>query len=139
MREVKVRVPKPITYRKNILIMEFISEEELPAPELRMIRIDKPATRFRNIAKRIKIFYKDAGLVHGDMSEYNILVSNGELVIIDVGQAVLYDHPLANELLEHDIKNIAHYFKRTYQIKVNENKLITEVFNLREDAKNAIS
>lgn len=138
MSEVKVRVPKPIVYRKNILIMEFISEEDLPAPELRMIHIDKPATRFKSIIDQMKIFYKDAGLVHGDMSEYNILVSNGNLVIIDVGQALMYDHPMARGLLKHDIKTIAYYFKRIYQIKVNENKIFTEMLRLREDVKDAI-
>jgi len=131
MLEVNVRVPKPIIYRKNILIMEFISYGDPPAPELRMIRIDKPAARFKYIVEQIKKLYKDAGLVHGDLSEYNILVSNGELVIIDVGQAMFYDHPIAKELLIHDIQNISHYFKRTYKIKINEERIKTEILSLR--------
>jgi serine/threonine-protein kinase RIO1 len=71
--------------------------------------------------------------VHGDVSEYNILVRNDELVIIDVGQAVLYDHPMAKEFLVHDIENISRYFRTTYGIKVNPEKLIQEVLDLREE------
>ncbi len=138
MAEVKVRVPIPIAYRKNILVMEFIGENGLPAPELRMVKVDKPATRFKKIIESIKIFYKEAGLVHGDISEYNILINNDEMVIIDVGQAVIYDHPMANELLSHDIKNIANYFRRMYNVKVNEEKITTEILNLRGDETDAI-
>lgn len=133
MVDADIRVPKPIVYRKNILIMEFISEDDLPAPELRMIQISRPASKFKKIIKQIKTLYSEAGLVHGDMSEYNILVSDDEQVIIDVGQAVLHNHPLARELLVHDIENISRYFRRTYNIKVDPEKTITEIFNLRED------
>jgi RIO kinase 1 len=133
MSDANIRVPKPITYLKNILIMEFISADEFAAPELRMVKINKPATRFKNILEQIKVLYSTAGLVHGDVSEYNILVSTDELVIIDVGQAVLYDHPMAKDLLVHDIHNLGNYFKRTYRIKLDLDKLTTEILALRED------
>ena len=133
MLEVNLSVPKPIVYRKNILIMELISDDNLPAPELRMKQIDKPATRFKKIIKQIKDLYSEGGLVHGDLSEYNILVSENKLVIIDVGQAVMYDHPMARDLLIHDIKNIGNYFTRTYNIKIDIEKITREVLSLRED------
>ena len=74
MGDAKVPVPKPIVYRKNILIMEFIGEGDLPAYELRMIQISKPAAKFKKLIKQIKQIYSKAGLVHGDFSEYNLLV-----------------------------------------------------------------
>jgi RIO kinase 1 len=81
----------------------------------------------------MKKIYSEARLVHGDISEYNILIRNDEPVIIDVGQAVMYNHPQAKALLIHDIKNIAHYFKRTYHIKVDQQKIIEEFLRLRKD------
>jgi RIO kinase 1 len=46
------------------------------------------------------------------MSEFNILMFNEEPVIIDVGQAVLLEHPNAQEWLERDVNNVARYFKK---------------------------
>ena len=53
------------------------------------------------------------------LSEYNILVDNGDFVLIDVGQAVLLSHPNAKEFFDRDIRNISKYFgkigfKKTY-------------------------
>jgi len=56
--------------------------------------------------------------VHGDMSEYNILMHKRP-VIIDVGQAVVLEHPLSNELLERDVRNIIKYFRK-FNINVSE-------------------
>jgi RIO kinase 1 len=131
MGEAGIRVPKPITYRKNILIMEFIGDDEYPAPELRMVRITKPASKYKNLISQIETLYTKGKLVHGDVSEYNILVNDSELVIIDVGQGVLNDHPMANELLKHDITNLAYYFKRTYDIRVDPEKTITKLLGIR--------
>jgi RIO kinase 1 len=133
MDEVKIRVPKPVVIRKNVLIMEFIGKDGLPAPELRLINISRPATKFKWLIEQIRTLYKEGGLVHGDLSEYNILVIDDELVIIDVGQSVLYDHPIAKTLMVNDVNNITKYFIKTYKIKADPDKLIEEIFKLRED------
>jgi RIO kinase 1 len=131
MMEVGVRVPKPIISRKNILVMEFIGDNVLPAPELRQVKIPRPATYFKWIISQLKTLYSKAGLVHGDLSEYNILVDDDELVLIDVGQSLLLDHPLSNELLIHDVRNISHYFKRQYKIRTDPEKILDEIIALR--------
>lgn len=133
MTDAQVRVPKPLIIRKNILIMEFIGEDGLPAPELRNIKIKRPASKFKKIIEQIKTLYSEAGLVHGDLSEYNILALDNELVIIDVGQSVMYNHPIAKTLMVNDINNITKYFKRIYNIKVNQDKILDEIFELREE------
>ena len=46
------------------------------------------------------------GLVHADLSEFNILYDEGEPVIIDMGQSVTLDHPMARKFLERDIANV---------------------------------
>ena len=133
MAEADICVPKPIVHRKNILIMEFIGENGYPAPELRQVRISRPAAKFKSIIQQIKVLYSKAGLVHGDLSEYNILVSDTNLVLIDVGQSVLSDHPRAEELMRNDINNISRYFIKTYRVKINPDRIIDEILSLRED------
>jgi RIO kinase 1 len=53
-----------------------------------------------------------AGLVHGDLSEYNIVVHDGELAILDLGQAVTVHHPNYRDFLERDCLNVANFFAR---------------------------
>jgi len=54
----------------------------------------------------------DAGLVHGDLSEYNLVVQDGEIVVLDLGQAVTVHHPNAREFLQRDCHNVAAFFTR---------------------------
>lgn len=116
-----VRVPSPLAIDRNILIMEFIGTKLRPAPTLRQWYIENRGheklkdrmTRFytevTNIMKKI---HTDAGLVHADLSEFNILIHRGHPVIIDAGQAVVHSHPMSREFLDRDIKNIAAFFRK---------------------------
>jgi RIO kinase 1 len=56
--------------------------------------------------------YHECNLVHGDLSEYNLLWHNGRAVIIDVSQSVEHSHPYANDFLRKDITNITDFFKK---------------------------
>ncbi len=51
-----------------------------------------------------------AGIIHGDLSEYNVVFDEGQLVIIDVGQAVTVHHPNSRDFLERDCENVASFF-----------------------------
>ena len=62
--------------------------------------------------KRIKRLYQKADLIHGDLSEYNIMVYKEKPVIFDVSQAMLTFHPIAEMLIERDIQNLNNYFKK---------------------------
>ena len=121
-----VRVPKPIAQSKNVVVMEYIGDEVEPARELRNVRLEDPERIARIILKYIKLAYKKSRLVHSDISEFNILMLNGEPVIIDVGQAVLLDHPNAQEWLERDVGNVARYFKK-YGLKLDVAKELAEI------------
>ena len=107
-----VRVPKPIAQRQNVVVMEYIGDENEPARELRNFRLEDPEPIARKILDYMRLAYQKAKLVHSDMSEFNILMFNEEPVIIDVGQAVLLEHPNAQEWLERDVNNVARYFKK---------------------------
>lgn len=109
-RAAGVRVPNPLVVEKNVLIMEFIGENGAGAPTLHEEKPKNPKTMYQAILTNIKKLYMKAGLVHGDLSEYNIMNEKGKPVIFDMGQSVLLGHPMAHELLLRDFKNLNHYF-----------------------------
>jgi RIO kinase 1 len=117
LREAKVRVPEPIKFSQNMLVMEYIGEDGNPAPSLREVDLEDPAKTYKTIVKYMKLAYKKAELVIGDLSEYNILMQYGEPVIIDVGQGLMLEHPNAKEFLLRDVENINRFF-RSYDVKV---------------------
>jgi RIO kinase 1 len=111
--KVGLSVPEPIYIRNNILIMEYIGFESIPAPLLKDIKNPKePLNLFSEILNFIKQLYKRAKLVHGDLSEFNILYHNQKPVIIDISQAVSTQHPKAEVYLARDIKNVFNYFAK---------------------------
>lgn len=114
MRGAGVRVPEPFACRGNVLAMEYIGSEERAAPMLRELELSPPELRrVREVVlEYIYLAHSRAHLVHGDLSEYNILLNDGEAVLIDLGQAVVLEHPMARELLSRDLRNIALYFSR---------------------------
>lgn len=127
--EAGVRVPRPVTVRRNILIMEFIGKDGISAPLLKEAAVSNPQKTYEEIIEYVRRGVSKAKLVHGDLSEYNILMFEQEPVIIDVSQAVDISHPLAAELLRRDIKNINRFFRQFDVSVYEESKLIKELIN----------
>lgn len=107
-----LRCPEPVAFQKNILVMEFIGEEFSPYPKLKEVEIENPQTGYKQVIDGVKRLWQDEKLVHGDLSEYNILVETDELVWIDFSQGVHKSHPQAKELLRRDIETVANFFER---------------------------
>lgn len=107
-----IRVPTPFKVDGNVLLMEFIGRNGNPAPLLRETPLDHPARVYDKIAEAVKKLYQKANLVHGDLSEYNIMIVNLEPVIFDFAQAVTIEHPMAKKFLERDLVNMNAYFSR---------------------------
>jgi len=110
-REAELTVPTPIHVEKNVLLMEFIGANGVPAPHLRDVPLQDATSWYRKIVEMVHILHERAKLVHGDLSEYNILVPDGYPVLIDFAQAVTTEHPEAMEFLRRDIDNLNNYFK----------------------------
>jgi RIO kinase 1 len=106
-----VRVPDPVAVQRNVLVMELIGQEGDAAPTLADVDVENPDTAFDVVREYIRRLYS-AGLVHGDLSEYNIVVYDGELVVIDVGQAVTTHHGNHDDFLRRDCRNVANFFAR---------------------------
>ncbi len=112
LRAVEVPCPETYGYLRNVLVMEFIGTEGLPAPRLQDAVVDHPEALHRALVAAIRRMVVDARLVHGDLSPYNVLYHEGRPVLIDVAQAVSVEHPQARELLRRDSDNFARYLKK---------------------------
>ena len=106
-----VRVPDPLAVERNVLVMEFLGAEGVRARRLGEVGIENPETTYEVVREYMRRLY-DAGLVHGDLSEYNIVVHDSQLWVIDLGQAVTVHHPNSREFLERDCENVAKFFAR---------------------------
>ena len=124
LENIGITVPHPIRRIKNVLVMEYIGDETAPAPLLKDIKLSKPKKFLDKLIKYMEIMYQKAELVHGDLSEYNILVHNEKPYIIDVGQTVLKEHPMALEFLRRDIHNLIRFFKNKYNLKEYEEETL---------------
>ncbi len=109
-----VSVPKPVAVYENILVMDFIGSEGVPAPLLKDLDLglEELEALFENIAEDLERMVSKARLVHGDFSEYNIMIWRGRHYIIDVSQAVALDHPNARDYLLRDLTNIVRFFRK---------------------------
>jgi RIO kinase 1 len=115
-----VRVPRPVAFRNNVLVMEFIGEDGLAAPMLRQVELSNPEEFFRELLENVRRLYCRAKLVHADLSEYNILVKEERPVIIDLSSGVMRDHPHAEEFFARDVANLVRYFRRYFSVDYNE-------------------
>ena len=108
----KVRVPKPVAVKNNVLVMEFIGKNGVSAPSLKEQAPSNPEKVYEILLTYVKRLHRKADLVHGDLSEYNIMMWKGEPVIFDVAQAVPTSHPMAEFFLRRDLANVNRFFSR---------------------------
>jgi RIO kinase 1 len=111
-----VPVPTPARRVDNMFTMRYLGTEAA-APQLRNIELDDPADVARQTLHLVEKMV-DAYIVHGDLSEYNLLLSNGQVFVIDFPQAVDFSSTVdrylrveeAKPLLLRDLRNLEHYF-----------------------------
>ncbi len=109
-----VRAPRPFMFNGSVLAMSFISDGGTdPAPTLRETDLADPQATLDSILGEVRKMYRGK-MVHADLSEYNILVSDGVPYLIDFGQAVMVQHPKAQEFLGRDVRNLLQYFRKRY-------------------------
>jgi RIO kinase 1 len=112
--QVGADVPKPIAHQGKTILMAFIGDEYGPAPTLSEISL--PAHEAHSLFQRVMdnvALMLDHHYIHSDLSAYNILYWEGEIVIIDFPQMVeARTNPHAFELLKRDITRVCEYFGR---------------------------
>jgi RIO kinase 1 len=136
--EVGVRVPRPVAVEKNILVMAFIGEAGIPAPRMKEHSPSNPSATFKKILRYVKLLYKKAEIVHADLSEYNILMWKGP-VVIDISQAVHTSHPRSKEYLERDLHNISKYFSLHGVSVQNIDEIYQDITRKKPDHDNSNS
>ncbi|WOL03727.1 serine/threonine-protein kinase RIO1-like [Canna indica] len=109
-----IRCPTPLLLRLHVLVMEFIGKAGWAAPRLKDAALseDKLHECYLEIITTMRTLYQKCKLVHGDLSEYNILYFEGHLYIIDVSQSVDLDHPCALEFLKEDCVHVSDFFRK---------------------------
>jgi len=117
----QVSVPKPLDHNRHAIVMEIAKGSLLSKTKL----ID-PEWYLDEILKQIKITYS-LGVIHADLSEYNIFVSEEGVQLIDWPQYVTPDHPHADEILERDVSNILTHFYRKYNIKRELKEVLEDI------------
>jgi RIO kinase 1 len=125
-QEAGASVPTPYMFNGNILAMEFIgSDSGVAAPKMKDVVLKDPERMLKTIINQIRLLYR-AGLVHADLSEFNILVQGERQkpFIIDIGQGVIVRHPMAREFIIRDVHNIARYFQSKYGIETDEREVL---------------
>lgn len=129
-----VRVPLPIGFKDNVLVMEFVGKDGVAAKLLKEVGFNLEKTYETMVDWAARLYLAD--LVHADLSEYNILVNGNELVLIDIGQAVLATHPKAREFFERDVRNIAIYLSKK-GLNLGYNEVYAAVKKRKEELENS--
>ena len=105
-----VRVPGPIAFFKNILIMEYIGNPPEPAPTFAETEVDE--SDYDWTFETIRRLWMQARLVHADFSEFNVFKTQKERILFDMGSAVLSSHPQSMEFLKRDVANMVRFFRK---------------------------
>lgn len=105
-------VPQPVAVGSEAILMEYLGDDQLPAPPLHAVRLepDEVLPLFREVVRNIDLMLQH-DLIHGDLSAYNILYWEGEVKLIDFPQVVNpHSNPNAAMILRRDIERICQYF-----------------------------
>jgi len=116
-----VSVPQPFGQNRHAIVMSVVEGHELSR-----VKLEGPGWYLDRIIEQLALAYR-CGYVHGDFSEYNVMVSESGVTIIDWPQAVQAGTKLADELLARDVSNILTYFARKYRIKRDAEAIIEKI------------
>jgi RIO kinase 1 len=120
--------PVPIVLKSHVLIMEFLGVNGWPSPRLKDANLSERRMREAYVQTVIimRRMYQVCRLVHGDLSEYNMLWHNNEVYVIDVSQSVETDHPSALDFLRMDASNVNGFFQKAGGLHVMTTRQLFE-------------
>lgn len=115
LRKANINCPDAISLKKHVLLMTFLGTDANPSPQLRVAQLDEVQLResYEQVVDIMERMYKECQLIHGDLSEYNLLWHNNLVYVIDVSQSMFTSHPNANIFLFRDCKNIVEFYKKS--------------------------
>ncbi|MCK4937545.1 MAG: serine/threonine protein kinase [Methanosarcinales archaeon] len=107
----EVSVPEPVDHNRNVIVMAIAEGSELSKT-----KVLDPEWYLDRILEQVGAAYAK-GVVHGDLSEYNVFVSDEKVTVIDWPQYLEVEHEKAGEFLERDVRNVLAFFKRKYGLE----------------------
>lgn len=124
----KIPCPAPILLKSHVLIMEFLGENGWPSPRIRDAGLSEKRLREAYVQTIVimRRMFQRCKLVHGDLSEYNLLWHKNEVYVIDVSQSVESDHPSALDFLRKDAANVNDFFKKAGNLNVMTTRQLFE-------------
>ncbi|MHA1155358.1 MAG: RIO1 family regulatory kinase/ATPase domain-containing protein [Candidatus Heimdallarchaeota archaeon] len=129
-RKIKAKVPNPIDQNRHIIVMDFFDGIEL----VDAYDLKKPLKVFNGIMNQVRKLFVKGNIVHGDLSEYNIIITpKNNFLIIDFPQYELASHPNAKEYLFRDIKNLCKFFERKFSIESNPDEILDVIYSEYEE------
>ncbi|MEM0214532.1 MAG: RIO1 family regulatory kinase/ATPase [Archaeoglobaceae archaeon] len=118
-------VPEAYAWEGNAVLMQLID-----AKELYKVKVDNPEELLDSILEEVAKFYR-RGVVHGDLSPFNVLVNQSGFWIIDFPQSLEVGEDNWKEILLRDLENLLKYFSRTYRIERDMNSVIEKIISDR--------
>ncbi len=119
-----VSVPKVLSFKDNIIVEEMIGDTQ-PAPALQDAHPEKAPAFFKEVVAEMCKLHK-GGIVHGDLSSFNILNWKEKPYLIDFSQATVLKSPNAQELLERDVRNVCRFFRKC-GVKAEEKEVMAKI------------
>lgn len=107
-----INAPKPLGINRNVLLMSYIGTERSPAPKLKDVEEEKREAYLTDAMMQYGKLVREAGIIHADLSEYNILCHRNKSYLIDMGQAVSKKHPMAREFMARDLQIMKAYSEK---------------------------
>ncbi len=107
-------VPEPYEMGENAILMSYIGDEAIAAPTLNTVRLERDEAQhiFARLMRNIKLMLSH-GIVHGDLSAYNVLYWKSRITVIDFPQVISPTvHRLAYPIFSRDIRRLCEYFTR---------------------------
>ena len=120
--------PAPILLKSHVLLMEFLGNNGWPSPRLKDANLKEKRLReaYVQTVFIMRHMFQRCRLVHGDLSEYNLLWHNNQIYVIDVSQSVETDHPSALDFLRKDASNVNDYFEKAGGLNVMTTRQLFE-------------
>jgi RIO kinase 2 len=117
------RVPTPVAYTRHTVLMGELSGVRLS----NRLELVSPEKALRKIMETMRDAYTKGGMIHGDMSEYNVLTDGKEVWLIDWPQWVSSRHPNAGDLLRRDVSTLVRFFARVYRVSCDLEEVLSYV------------
>eukprot|EP00600_Ochromonadales_sp_CCMP1393_P011723 CAMPEP_0175011502 /NCGR_PEP_ID=MMETSP0005-20121125/8726_1 /TAXON_ID=420556 /ORGANISM="Ochromonas sp., Strain CCMP1393" /LENGTH=689 /DNA_ID=CAMNT_0016267509 /DNA_START=37 /DNA_END=2106 /DNA_ORIENTATION=- len=120
-----IPAPQPHLLKSHVLVMDFLGKDGWCAPRLKDAHLSSSQYQecYRTIVKDMRHMYMECNLVHGDLSEYNLLWHDNRPVMIDVSQSVELSHPFASEFLRKDVANVTDFFAKKGMVVLSKMSL----------------